>query len=476
MYSADIHKAIVKTYKTVEAYEAALGEVMRRVDISDECQLVLEAKDTCETILIKLRDLPTVSRHNTWVMGAVLEGKFVDLRAPLFEFLMEAMKELVRVGDYPATAVLHIRGFKPCEGVIHPEYLKAFLPSTSAEGVVKPAKYSLAPAALEVWGGKFPYYGPCDNMPEMTLAFNGVDKDILLGAMAFRFSNFHALLSAIVFEEFDMAYPGSEWKTAAATTRYLSGEQMVQALKAFASISKKHAITDEADALASLKSRLTKLAELGYHLELVEEGPRGVLDDADGVTRQFPTALALDQFINRQIVERVRVCTDPKLLKKLGNAVGLKASYFGIMNGAIVDPFAPVWSNVGNNARVMALNILMRMLRGDTKLIEFISLARKFRISIFELAVHGDGAYPDECWGVAACSARISPAAHLVRGGRIFNCFGNGVNAVIQALNHSVEALDFLGLHAEFDLEKKEELALAVSIVFAKVLDTISAD
>ena len=112
------------------------------------------------------------------------------------------------------------------------------------------------------------------------------------------------------------------------------------------------------------------------------------------------------------------------------------------------------------------------MYTDDEKLIEFVDIARKYKIRMCEMAIHSG--YADEAWGSFPCSVRLSPLAHMVRGGKCFGAFA-GINAVVDAINHVPAAMEFLGLDKGAELDTNAELKAAAAAAFAKLLDVISS-
>ena len=449
MYSKEIHAAIVKTYKTVEKYEQVLSEHMERFVIPDESKVLLNVWDTKDIVLARLRAVPAEIRDHMWLLGAVTEA--TDLCFPLMNYVVEAVKELRASNETPeGDTTIHLLGTKPAIGIIHPRYLEKF----------ETGKYKMPK------GERLPYYAESPNMAEITMLFK---SDVVwLGGMRFTWSNFQVTPTAIKLASLGLLNREVPWKLLASNTPMRSTEQAIQMFKVYASLSDKHKIVGEDACRDSVLSRLAKLAEVGFAVS----GEMPCVFEST----EHATFVSLNGHINGRLCERMLVATDSAEMKLLGNACGLNgASYFGLMNGAVVDPMAPDYSKVGNNARVMAAGVILRLHLGDDRLIESMEFCRKHNVRVFELAVHGKHSYgdmADESWGVRPCSARMSPLAFQVLG-KCFSAFGNGVNAVLDSMHGDAAAQAFLGIDSP--LETLGELRVAVAATFAKAIATIEA-
>jgi hypothetical protein len=456
MYSPEIHAAILDAYKSLDNYERVLADTMDKFEIPDECKVALDPADSKEAVLAKLRNVPIGMRGAVWLSGAVVRGKVPDLCFPLMNYVVEAVKELRHLQE--GKTFVHLQGYKPTDGVMHPKYLHNFVGD-------KP-KFALSN------GARLPFYAKGTNMVEMTLVFDA-DGSISLGGMAFRWSNFMTLDEAVRLADDLGIECSATWKTLFVNRALLSTEEVIQMLKVYASLSQRHRLVGNDACKASLEMRRDKLAAVGV---VVRDDDMSVtVAGADAVTLE--SYEQLNGFVNARLCDMATLCSDPATLKLIGNAVGINGgTYFGPMNGEIVDPMAPDYARVGNNARVMSAGILLRMLRGEAPLVQAMDFCHKYGIRVFELAVHGGkgslGAFADEGWGVAACSARMSPLAFLVRGGKCYSAFGNGVNAVLDAKRGVAAAQAFIGLDG-CALETKEELRAAAAACFAKALDII---
>ena len=453
MYSKDIHEAIVKAYETVEKYEQVLSEHMERFDIPKESKVSVSVWDTTEVIVERFREVPREVRDHIWVLGALTEA--TDLRFPVMNHITEAVREMKTGGEMPGgETTLHLIGTKPSIGIIHPRYLQKF----------ESGKYKLPN------GERLPYYAESSEMVEITMVFK--TDVIMLGGMRFTWSNFNGAPVAIKLKSMGLVYRECPWKLLFSNTPIQSTEHVIQMAKVYASLSLKHKIVGEEACRLSLLARSAKLAEVGFQLPLDMPAVGALCVEFESTKHE--TYESLNGHITGRLCERMLVATDPAKIKLLGNACGLNgASYFGIMNGAVVDPLNPDYAKVGNNARVMACGVLLRLHLGDDALIESMEFCRKYNVRVFEMAVHGKNSFgdmADESWGVAPCSARMSPLAFKVEG-KCFSAFGNGVNAVLDAMHGDKAAQTFLGIDSP--LETLGEIRDAVVASFARAIATI---
>lgn len=450
MYSKEIHAAIVDVYGTVEKYEQVLSQNMEPFVIPEESKVSLTVWDTKDIVLARLRQVPAEIRDHMWLLGAVTEA--TDLCFPLMNHVVEALKELRASNETPeGDTTIHLLGTKPAIGIVHPRYLEK----------LEKGKYKMPHSE------RLPYYAASPNMAEITMVFKS--DVIMLGGMRFTWSNFQANPEAIKLLSLGLLYRDVPWKLLAANTPLRSTEQAIQMFKVYASLSDKHKLVGEAACRASVLSRLSKLAAVGF---VVSGDMPCVLESTEHATFE-----SLNGHINGRLCERMLVATDCAEMKLLGNACGLNgASYFALMNGTVVDPLKPDYAKVGNNARVMAAGVILRLHLGDDRLIESMEFCRKHNVRVFELAVHGKNSYgdmADESWGARPCSARMSPLAFKVEGGCCFSAFGNGTNAVLDSMRGDEAAQAFLGIASP--LETLGELRAAVAATFAKAIETIEA-
>jgi hypothetical protein len=176
----------------------------------------------------------------------------------------------------------------------------------------------------------------------------------------------------------------------------------------------------------------------------------------------------MNTYFNLQLWEKMQKTKDPAEHKAIGNACGFRADkYFERMNGA---PSMSDYATMGGNAHLMAAGVLLRLYAGDHELAALLNFCREHKVRVLEAAVHGG--FPDQMWGAASCYPRMSPASHLVSTSTpCYNAFGNGLSAVMDAMDGHVEAQAFLGI--ESSLETQGELKAAVIACFRALLDRI---
>jgi hypothetical protein len=246
------------------------------------------------------------------------------------------------------------------------------------------------------------------------------------------------------------------WMVKFLAKRFVSPEDLIQTLKILAATSSVYGLDDETEeAIAkSLASRAEKLGELGASLDgrLCKR-----VTWCDG-SEVFATYRDMNARVASYLADQAVATVDPKRLKALGNACGLKSSFFKLMDGKPegLSVTESVYEGMGNNARVMLLGLLMRLYSGDMELVTFLELCAEYALDFQEMAMHvavgkneTHGGFPDTHWGAAWGDCRVGPDTHLVReqGGVTYNAFGNGGMALLDLIERdSAAAKGFAGI------------------------------
>ena len=463
MYSKEIHDAILKAYKSVDAYEAALKRVAEPFVLPMNKQIKIDAKDTTEEIFGRLTALSTDDNSNLWVLGAY-RGATMDL-----ETLGKLMMAVEPLG-VPIT--LHLQGEKTVPaGIVHPRYLRLLEEEEPAKKRVK-----LDPSIAT----KFPYYeANTPNMVESVMVYDNVAKTWKMMGMVFAPSNFTLLPAPIkIMDAFRLVYIDSFWKMLVVNARITSPEHLIQLLKVAASLSPEYQLTDEAECELSLNARMAQLKELGFEFVLSADGKvnRGSvkwLNNATPADNSFDTYREMNTFLCLELWERIRDGGEltPAMCKKIGNAVGFNAAkYFACMNGEA--SVSSDYSKMGNNARLMAVGMLLRLHGGDEELAKLLAFCNTHSIRVHELAVHGG--VPDVSWGAAPCYPRMSPVAHLTTGTTpAYDALGAGFNAVLDAMRGLAAPQVFLGFLLGNTLETPNDIRQGARGAFYRMLNVL---
>jgi hypothetical protein len=468
-------------FKSLSEYQEVHDKFIERLVIEDEC--TVDVKGLTEVVQFKtMLDIATVKcmaggTYHLWVHGLITPENHLSFATDNF---LTAVKELQAIQQMPIEGLhIHLFGFKPVFQMVHPHYLNQLKSGKIGFTVDKMPnpKTTKLPVHLYDDANK-------DEKKNRMVAISLVyymDRNNRVGIkkciMDADESNFRPIphghkvcvASDLMPEDFDiMSLPA--WKRNwMQDTKFTSGEHIIHSGKSAAAA---WSMTYHFSSPASITHRFGQpnIAKKWITMKLKDFNKVGIVINVDGDDHctvegkvetpkrkemggagTFAKMMAL---INEIIYCKMETCEDPAMMKKLGRLCLLNVDlYFPNMDCKKPNEMANVLfdeygypqaissfckQDIGANAKIMKVGLLLRLLHGDEHLANNLKLCKKHNMIIIEGAVHGDEKVttttttmgdnmtmtmktsvlhprdPDEKWGETACNMGMSPVFDLV--------------------------------------------------------------